>query len=111
MSGRSLILRWSFVLTGLAAVLVGVADHQSARGESPLQVGYGVAAADSGGRVPVSAALLSVMNPAGVLISEAGFAGVGPMRSGLLIIDQIGMRTSAIYGRSAFDAKPAAFRE
>jgi hypothetical protein len=45
----------------------------------------------------MSAVLLSVTNPSGILISEAGFTGAEPVHRGCVFIDQIGMRTAVAF--------------
>ena len=96
MRGISVILRVSLILAGIGIALVLMTNHRSVRGESSLRAGYGVVTADTGASVPVGAALLSVTNSAGVLVSKAGIAGVEAVRSGRLLIDQIGMRTAIV---------------
>jgi hypothetical protein len=98
-------IRVLLVLTGIGAMLVLMTDRQSVHGESALEAGYGIVSADTGAGLTVGAALLSVTNPAGILVSRAGMTGIEAARSGRLLVDQAGMRTAiALVNPNSADA-------
>ncbi len=67
------------ILTGLGSFLFP---------QSEVQVGYAVLLADAGTHIPVAAALFSVTNSSGILVSQAGVGAVEPFSSGRIFVDQ-----------------------
>jgi hypothetical protein len=89
------------MVIGIGAMLVLTTSRESAGGVSAVQAGYGIVTADAG----VGAALLSVTNPSGILVSKTGMAGAEPTRRGSLLVDQSGMRTAiALLNPNSVDA-------
>ena len=87
----SLSLRSFLLLTIFVLGLVLVVHSQS-----PLQIGYAVVTAAEGDALPVTSALFSSTNAAGVLIWEAGVAAVEPIPSGRIFVDQQGSTRTAM---------------
>ncbi len=61
--------------------------------QSQIQVGFTILNADPGSLAPVGSALFTYTNPSGILVSQAGVAGVVPFNSGRIFVDQAGTFT------------------